>query len=93
MFKTLAIILLLWNLFVFLLYGADKLFAEKDMWRVKEATLIWCAFVMGGLGALLGKQLFRHKTKKAKFNILLPIALVLNIILLALFIAWAKGII
>ncbi len=82
-----------WNIITFLMFGYDKLKAKMDGWRVSEATLIWCAFVMGGVGAILGSKVFHHKTQKTKFKILLPIALLLNILLLVLTILWFKGII
>lgn len=77
-------LILIWNIFVFLMYGADKHFAKKEKWRIKESTLISSAFFLGGIGALLGISAFRHKTKKLKFRILVPIATIVNI----LFIIW-----
>jgi len=89
--RVLWIVLLIWNIFVFFLYGLDKLKAKRGTSRISEATLLWCAFVMGSVGALLGKGLFNHKTQKKKFNILLPIAFILNIVILILLIAWING--
>ena len=73
--------LLLMNLLAFALYGIDKLKAKKGAWRIPEATLLLVAFLGGSLGALLGMELFRHKTKHAKFKILVPLFLVLHIAL------------
>ena len=68
----------LWNLAVLLIYGLDKRRAVREKWRIRERTLLICAFAMGGLGALLGMELFRHKTQHIKFKILVPLALVCN---------------
>lgn len=59
--------LLLINAVTFVLFGWDKLMAEAGRWRVSEATLLrWSLF--GGVGgAYLGRQLFRHKTRKPSF--------------------------
>lgn len=75
-------ILILWNIFVFLLYGYDKLMAIKDGWRVKEKTLLMCAVLFGGLGAYFGMICFRHKTKHRIFRILLPVCSVVEVLVL-----------
>lgn len=75
--------LLLWNLLVLGLYGLDKYRAKTNKWRIPEKTLLLCAFLGGGIGAMLGMTLFRHKTKHNNFRILLPIACVLTVLLMA----------
>ena len=74
-----AIVVAFWNIITFALYGADKQKAKKQKRRMSEATLILCAFLMGGAGALLGMSVFRHKTKHLEFKLLVPIAFILNI--------------
>lgn len=74
-------VLLLVNVLAFALYGIDKLKAKKGAWRIPESTLLLVAFLGGSLGALLGMELFRHKTKHAKFRILVPLFLLLHIAL------------
>ncbi len=66
------------NLIVFSLYGIDKYKAVHKKWRIPEATLIG-ASVFGGFGALAGMSFFRHKTKKPKFFITVPLILVLEL--------------
>ena len=68
------------NLISFALYGIDKLKAKAGAWRISEATLLLAA-LLGPVGAMLGMELFRHKTKHAKFKILVPLFLVLYIAL------------
>ena len=80
--KTILIAaLLLINLFAFALYGIDKAKAKRGAWRIPEATLLLVAFLGGSLGALLGMEVFRHKTKHAKFKVLVPLFLILHIAL------------
>lgn len=80
--KTILIAaLLLMNLLAFVLYGIDKLKAKKGAWRIPEATLLLVAFLGGSVGAFLGMEIFRHKTKHAKFKILVPLFLILQIAL------------
>ena len=75
-------VLVIWNVITFLLYAIDKRRAKNNQWRIKEATLILAAFLMGALGATLGMSMLRHKTNKIKFKVSVPVALVLNLIIL-----------
>ena len=60
----------IWNLIVFSLYGYD---------RISEFTLLFLAFAFGGVGALLGMVLWRHKTLKIKFKLAIPFALLWSV--------------
>lgn len=51
------------SLIAFVLYFADKKKAQKNKWRIKEATLLGFGFFGGAVGALLAMKIFRHKTK------------------------------
>lgn len=61
------------NIIAFAMYGADKYFAKKDMWRISEKALLGIAAIGGAFGAFLGMETFRHKTKHAKFTVLVPV--------------------
>lgn len=78
-FNTIIGTIILWNLVIFTLYGVDKRKAIHGKRRVSEKMLLLCAFMMGGIGALLGMNFFKHKTKHWKFKICLPLAAILNI--------------
>ena len=71
--------LLIWNLAAFALMGWDKHRAKTGGWRVKEATLFLSAILGGSVGAILGMQLFRHKTKHWYFKFGMPAILVLQL--------------
>ncbi len=75
------IILTTWNITTFLMMGIDKYKAAKGMWRIREKTLLISAFLFGGIGILCGMYVFRHKTKHWSFKILVPAAVVINLIL------------
>ncbi len=79
--KIVLLLLVAVNLLAFVLYGLDKDKAKRGAWRIPEATLLLVAFLGGSLGALLGMEVFRHKTKHAKFKILVPLFLVLHVAL------------
>jgi uncharacterized membrane protein YsdA (DUF1294 family) len=55
------------SLITFVTYGADKSAAARGAWRVPESTLHLLALAGGWPGALLGQQVFRHKTRKQPF--------------------------
>jgi len=78
------------NLIVFVMYGVDKFKAVKDMWRIPEKTLLLSA-VFGAPGALLGMIVFRHKIRKPKFYIGVPLILIIEIIILVALIKKAAG--
>ena len=72
-----VIYLLLINLLSLWMFGIDKYKAKKKKWRTPELSLIVSAAAGGALGAFIGMKLFRHKTKHMKFQILVPLFLVL----------------
>lgn len=73
--KLLLLIYAAVNMAVFVVYGIDKLKAKKDKWRISEAALMWCG-AAGIVGALTGMAVFRHKIRKPKFFVGLPLILI-----------------
>ena len=70
------------NIVAFAMYGADKYFAKKDMWRISEKALLSVAAIGGAFGAFFGMETFRHKTKHLKFKLLVPLFMVIHLVLL-----------
>ena len=73
--------LLLVNLIAFSLMGIDKRKARTGAWRIPEKTLFLSAILGGSIGAIIGMQLFRHKTKHQSFVIGMPAILIVQILL------------
>lgn len=67
------------NVLTFVLYGIDKLKAKRSKWRVSEAALIWTAVLGGSIGALLGMNVWHHKTLHLKFRYGVPVILLLQL--------------
>lgn len=67
------------NLITFIVFGMDKSAAVKKRSRIRVSTLLTLSFVGGSLGGLIAMYLFRHKTKKLQFTLLLPLMLILHI--------------
>lgn len=61
---------------------ADKRRAIRGRWRIPERTLLLLGFFGGAAGELLAMLLIRHKTKHAKFMVLLPLFCLLHAALL-----------
>lgn len=72
----LTVYLIFMNLLAFLLMGVDKAKARWNRWRIPEKTLFLSAILGGSIGAILGMQVFRHKTKHASFRIGMPCILI-----------------
>ena len=65
--------LILINLLTFLLYGLDKYKAIRQECRIPERALLLMAFVVGAFGALSAMRIFRHKTRKGRFKLMIPL--------------------
>jgi len=66
------------NLLAFLVYGIDKRKARKGQFRIPEKYLLLVASLGGATGAFMGMRLFRHKTKKSKFAIVVPLFMIVQ---------------
>ncbi|HAT04055.1 MAG TPA: DUF1294 domain-containing protein [Candidatus Magasanikbacteria bacterium] len=67
------------NLIAFFFYGVDKMKAISGHRRISEKILWTLALVGGSVGALIAMNIFRHKTKKLSFQLILAIILSLQI--------------
>lgn len=64
-----------------LLYGYDKRQAMAGRTRVPEAALHIAALLGGSPGALAGQMLFRHKTRKRRFQIVFATIVLFQMVL------------
>ena len=78
--KNIMMYLVAVNILAFICFGVDKQKAKTHQWRISENTLLGIAVCGGSLGAICGMRLFRHKTKRPKFTIGLPVILLLQAI-------------
>jgi uncharacterized membrane protein YsdA (DUF1294 family) len=83
-YDILVIALIIWNIVTFLVMGIDKYKACRDRWRIKESRLITLAFLFGSIGIFAGMLVFRHKIRKPLFLVMIPIAIIVNVLLLSL---------
>lgn len=64
------------NTISFFLCLCDKKFAIRGKRRIKEETLIFISALGGGAGTLVSMLVFRHKTRKKKFIIGVPLLII-----------------
>lgn len=69
----------LMSLFSIFLYWTDKQAAMRGGWRTPEKVLHSFALLGGWPGALLAQRLFRHKTRKAEFQLVFWLTVVMNV--------------
>lgn len=86
MIKLILLYLLIVNALAFVLMLADKRKAQKNLWRIPEATLLMSAAIGGSIGSLIGMYTFRHKTKHLKFTLGVPGILIAQIVIVFLLI-------
>lgn len=82
---TIICYLIFINLAGFATMGIDKYKAKKRAFRIPEATLFILALFGGSLGTTLGMFLFRHKTRHWYFLYGMPLILILQLLLIAVF--------
>jgi len=79
MFTDIMIYYAVVNAAALVMYAMDKARARAGVWRIRERTLILAAAIGGAGGALAGMLLFRHKVRKPKFFLLVPLFLLLHL--------------
>lgn len=79
--------LLVWfgvvSAFTLLLFGWDKAMAKLGRRRIPERSLLLSCLAGGAAGGLLGMALFRHKIRKPKFYLTVPLLVLLDAAILA----------
>ena len=88
--KLFLIYLAVVNLAAFALMGVDKRRAKRGAWRIPERTLFLPAILGGSPGAILGMQVFRHKTRHRQFAVGIPLILLVQLVIVGLLI-WKGG--
>ena len=84
--EKITLVLLLWNVMIFIIYGIDKFKARRGAWRIPEKILLTIALVCGGFGAWLAGIAFHHKTRKCYFKTVWFLGMVTTLV--ALYFIW-----
>lgn len=78
--ELLIVYLIIINLIAVIITIHDKNAARKHRWRVPESTLLIVAALSGCAAMYITMRIIRHKTKKPKFMIGIPVIFVLEIL-------------
>ena len=70
------------NGIAFLTFAWDKYCARRNMWRVRESTLLFLSLIGGTIGSMSAQSLLRHKTIKQPFGAYLDVIAFLQLFLL-----------
>lgn len=81
MWKIYLAIVIVMSFITLILYGVDKSKSKRNVWRIKEATLLLCSFFFGALGGYIGMIAFHHKTKHWYFQVVNIFSLALHVAL------------
>lgn len=72
------------NVLTCIFFGVDKMMATSHTWRISEKTL-WVLSILGGsIGGFAGMQLFRHKTQKLSFQLVMLAIMIIQLLIYAL---------
>lgn len=78
MWKIFLVYIIIVNIVAFAMMGIDKKRAIRHQWRIPEKSLFISALLLGSVGANIGMQVFRHKTKHIQFVIGMPLILIIQ---------------
>lgn len=82
---------ILMSVVAFICYLVDKIKAKRGTRRVSEAALLRLSFAGGCAGALIAMIALRHKTRKQKFRILVPLSLMVHLFAAAAVLYFSKN--
>lgn len=85
--QNIIIYLIIINIITFLAMWLDKRKAKKGKWRISEGALFMLAILGGSIGGIAGMYTFRHKTKKHRFTIGFSAILIIEILIIAFYLA------
>jgi len=74
------VVYLVTSILSFVVYAVDKRASTTGGWRISESSLLALGIIGGWPGAILGQQVFRHKTRKIGFRSAFWGTIVLNVL-------------
>jgi len=76
--------LIIINLITCLAFAIDKIKARFGLWRIRESTLLFLAFIGGAAGGLLAMYVCRHKIRTPRFAYGVPFLLIVQVLVILL---------
>lgn len=78
--KFVIIVLLILNIFGFILVSLDKYKAKNRLWRIPERSFFILSILGGSVGVYIGLFLFNHKTRHWYFMTIIPLIILAQIV-------------
>lgn len=78
------------NMCTFIAFGLDKSKARRNNFRISERMLLTMAACGGSIGAIIGMQVFHHKTKHITFNLGIPGIIIFHYSITLIIVYWDK---
>lgn len=78
---TLLKIYLIASIITAIMFAIDKYLATIYAYRISEKYLILASAACGWPGGLLAMKMVRHKTQKSSFQVMMGLAIIVNIVI------------
>ncbi len=78
--KFVIFLLLILNIFGFILVSLDKFKAKNRLWRIPERSFFILSILGGSVGVYIGLFLFNHKTRHWYFMTIIPLIILAQIV-------------
>ncbi|HEX2927004.1 MAG TPA: DUF1294 domain-containing protein [Ruminiclostridium sp.] len=82
MHKYIIFILILLNIFGFVLVSLDKYKAKNKLWRIPERSFFLLSILGGSVGVYTGLLTFKHKTRHWYFMTIIPLIIIAQLVFL-----------
>ena len=78
------------SVLTFVLYAIDKGRAVRGKWRITETMLHGCELLGGWPGALVAQQALRHKNRKAGYQVVFWLIVLVHVVGWAWWFGWVR---
>ncbi len=78
--NIIIVVLVILNIFGFILVSLDKYKAKNKLWRIPERSFFLLSILGGSIGVYIGLFFFNHKTRNWYFMTVIPFILLAQII-------------
>lgn len=75
-----VVLVVILNIFGFILVSLDKYKAKNRLWRIPERSFFLLSILGGGVGVYIGLFFFNHKTRHWYFVTIIPLIILVQII-------------
>lgn len=80
MHKYIITIVILLNIFGFVLVLLDKYKAKNRLWRIPERSFFLLSILGGSVGVYIGLLTFKHKTRHWYFMTIIPLIIIAQLV-------------